>query len=369
VLEGVYLTFVRKAVPRFNKIYRSGSRDQSLRYTWPLFLKHGGGSDDFWSKLRTWIFSRLRTEAVLESRHHGKLVPPESLFYIPEQYRQSGDPLVEDRSCRHHHLSFLYDTEIGNTLRYLQSMGLKVLDFPEFFKEFKDIITKPGDSFLSAQTKEWHSQVASLFLRYGNTRHVANIPIIPLRDGSWVTPSHRHLFLEGEASSAKVPSGLDICIVDPEASQDKNRQKFFAWVGIKTCGQAEVCQMIVDSYYPFRARTLTNSVQDLIYLFKMSQSSQSGKNTSFKYIRAHSTQIHSSGFIYAKSLYIQHPDKESVVDKYAENPAASMPILDPAYIEAARVLGKAMGFVSWACSELNMSLLPLLIDEQQLLSA
>ena len=363
VLEGVFRTFIWKAVPRFNRTHLSGSHDHSLRYTWPLFLKDSGGTDHFWSKLKRWIFMRLKTEAVLESRQQGKLAPPESLFYIPAEYRLNGNPLVEDERSRHRHLSFFYDTEIANTLPQLKEMGVKVLKFPEFLKELKDIINKLGDSFLSAQTKEWHSQIAGLFPRYSNTRQVANIPLIPLRDGRWVIPSQSHLFLEGEATNAEVPNGLDICIVDHEACQDKRRMEFFAWIGIKRCNQAEVCQMIVESYKPFRARTLANSVQDLIYLF---QTPRLVYNKPIENLQVLGAGKHSSGFMHARRLYIEHPDTESIVSKYSGNPASSMPTLNPAYIEAARALGKETEFVSWVCSRLNMSLLPRLADEQGL---
>jgi hypothetical protein len=97
VLEGVYRAFVWNAIPRFNKVRDDALESQSLRYTWPLFLKDRGGTIDFWSRLKGWIFNRLKTEDILESRQNGKLVNPKTLFYIPEEFRLENKPLVEGR--------------------------------------------------------------------------------------------------------------------------------------------------------------------------------------------------------------------------------------------------------------------------------
>jgi hypothetical protein len=87
ILQGVYRAFIRNAVPRFNQVCDYTPKDQSLRYTWPLYLKDRGGAVDFWSRLKEWISDRLGKDDVLESRQNGKLVNPKSLFYIPEEFR------------------------------------------------------------------------------------------------------------------------------------------------------------------------------------------------------------------------------------------------------------------------------------------
>src|ERR1700724_3871476 len=106
-------TFVWRAVPRFNEIHGSSP---SLRYKWPLFLKDNRETDKFWSKLKRWIFSRLAKEDVLECRHNMDLSRPDSLFYIPSEFRFEGEPLVEDEKIAPYHLSFAYDPEINQIL-------------------------------------------------------------------------------------------------------------------------------------------------------------------------------------------------------------------------------------------------------------
>jgi hypothetical protein len=365
VLKGVYRAFVLDAVPRFNQIRDCDLEGQSLRYTWPLFLKDREGTVEFWSRLKEWIFDRLEREDILESRQNGKLVKPKTLFYIPEKFRLKNEPLVEDGSSELHHLSFLYDSEIEDTLPILKKMGVTKMQFLRFYQELREVTKKLGDSFLKSQSKLWHSKVAHLFFRNSDKLPPRDIdvPLIPLRDGRWVKPSKRNLFFEGETTEAVVPGGLDICLVDYEASQDKNRMAFFQWVGVRNCDQAEVCRMIMELYDRSEERSLTNSVQDLIYLFQTPRTVYTESIKEFKLFGAGKFDDH---FMYAERLYIEHPDKKSIISKYAKDSTSPMPILNSVYVEAVQKLGKKTEFFDWACSQLKMRHLPRLLDEQRL---
>ncbi|KAG4432653.1 hypothetical protein IFR05_011856 [Cadophora sp. M221] len=337
----------------------------NLRYTWPLFLKDRGGTTEFWSKLKETILDMLSKTDVLESRKNGKLTTPESLYYIPKAFRLNGQPLVEDETTELQHLSFLYDSETTNILPELKKMHVKEMDFSQFCQELRDVIKNVGRSFLTSQSDDWHSKIAILFCAYGNKHRSTDIPLIPVRDGRWVKPSHSHLFLEGEIGNAEVPAGLDICLVDRKACQNPFRLDFFRWAGIKRCDQAKVCQMIVESYSPFRQRSLNTSVQDLMYLFQTPRHVYNGSINGLQVICAGRFR---SGFRYASKVYIDYPDGKSVISKHAGHPESPTPILDPSYLAAAQKLEKEVEFVEWACSRLRMSLLPRLVNEYQELS-
>jgi hypothetical protein len=354
---------VRKAVPRFNDF--PASENQNLRYTWPLFLKDGGGYHKYWNRLKERIIEELSNERVLESRHNRTLCQPDSLFYIPPLYRLGKDPLVEDQNSELDHLSFSYDLEIDNILGELKQMGVKEMKFEHFYREFKKIIVKEGRLYLERKSNRWHSKTARLFVRHGTTSQVANLPLIPLRDGKWVTPSQKHLFLEENTSGAVIPSGIDICLVDAEACEDSNRKAFFEWLGIKKCDQGEVCRMIMECYIPFKGRTLEQSVQDLFYLFKARHNFSNNSVEKIKLMRAAPFEFQ---FSCPKELYIQEPGKTSIVSKYARNIASNMPVLHPRYLEEVRKIGKESEFVSWVSSRLRISTQPRLVDEQNLLT-
>ncbi|PMD56096.1 uncharacterized protein K444DRAFT_72149 [Hyaloscypha bicolor E] len=358
VLTGVLRTFVRRAVPRFNEIHGSSP---SLRYMWPLFLMDNGGTDKFWSKLKRWIFSRLAKRDVLECRHNMDLSRPDSLFYIPSEFRFKGEPLVEDEKITPYHLSFAYDPEISQILPQLTRMGVKVMSFLDFYTELRALIARRGISFLKGKSNQWHSKVAGLFYREGSVSQLQHIPLIPLHDGRWVTTSQGNVFLEEDTSRTAVPGGLDINLVDAEACQDANRKDFFRWLCIEKCDQAAVCQLIMQRYNAFRGLSLTHSIQDLIYLFQTPRAVYKKSLEGFQLLPA--TPL--NGFRYAKRFYIEHPGKSSILTKYARDPASNISLLHPDYLNAVRTLGKESEFLDWACSRLKISTHPRLIDNSQ----
>jgi hypothetical protein len=333
VRVGVYRAFVSQAVPRFNAIH---SNPAGVRYSWPLFLKDRGGTDEFWSTLKGWIFSGLSKMDVLECRHNTKLTTPNSLFYIPLEFRFEGKPLVEDESTESNHLSFAYDADINQILPELQKMGVKVLSFLDFISELRSLVTRQGISFLREQPGRWHSQVAGLFLNsHVRASQREDIPLIPLRDGRWVTSSERHIFLEEDTDRAAVPDGLDINLVDAEACRDPIRKNFFRWLGIKNCDQAEVCKLIMQRYNPFRPLPLSQSSQDLIYLFQVPWDVYKESLGNLHLLAAPPHY----GFR-AKRFYIEYPRRSSILSKYAMNSASNFALLDPYYLNAVRNLGK-----------------------------
>ena len=360
VLAGVYRTFCFRAVPRFNEIH---GNLPTLRYTWPLFLKDRGGTNVFWSTLKRWIFDRLSTEDILECRCNMKLTRPDLLFYIPQELRFDGNPLVEDENTELSHLSFAYDPEIDQILPELKKMGVKVMSFMDFVSELRAVVSRRGVLFLEQKSNRWHSQVAQFLYQNGRNRQSSSlhdIPLIPLRDGRWVASSERHIFLEEDASRAAVPEGLEINLVDTEACQDANRKRFFQWLGIQKCDQAAVCKLIVQRYTPFRPLSLTRSIQDLVYLFQTPMNIYGG---SLENLQLSPASPHDDGFRYAKRFYIEYPEKPSILTKYASTRASNILLLDPNYLHAIRALGEESMFVDWACSRLRFSTRPRLIDE------
>jgi hypothetical protein len=240
-------------------------------------------------------------------------------------------------------------------------MGVKVMSFLDFYTELRALIAQRGISFLKEKSNHWHSKVADLFRRKGKVSQLKVIPLIPLRDGRWVTTSQSHVFLE-DTSSAAVPGGLDINLVDAEACQDTNRKAFFQWLGIKECGQAVVCQLIMQRYNSFRELSLTHSIQNLIYLFQTPRAIYRGSLEKFQLLPAPPLNY---GFRLAKRFYIEYPGKPSILTKCARDSASEIPLLHPDYLNAVRNLGKESEFLDWACSYLKISTQPRLIDGSQ----
>lgn len=135
--------------------------------------------------------------------------------------------------------------------------------YGDFFREFEYCIEEKGVDFLKSRSASWHSKIARILQSSTIQRQLVNLPLVPLRDGRWACHSETNLFLD-----AAVPNGIDINLVDGEACKNKDRRKFFHWLGIASCDQATVCKLIIELHSRGRARGIQDLVSDAIYLFQ-----------------------------------------------------------------------------------------------------
>lgn len=368
VLKVVLTAFVSKAVSRFNENLSNRSTgvrpSVGLRYTWPLYLRDGGGTNTFWCRLNRWIFADLAIAEVLESRYNGRLCRPGTLYYIPQDYRSREMPLVEDEASAKCHLSFAYDAAHADIFPILYQMGVKKMRINDLVRELRELITKNGISYLEARSRRWHTKIADLLRQQDNSALIAGIPLIPLRDGRWVPFDEGHIFLEEDTSNSTIPGGLDIRLVQAEACQDPSRKAFFNWLGIRRCDRTEVCRMILERYSPLRQRTLIEAVDDVIYLFQTPHSANIPSIRHLLLLQASPTSYFKRGH----DLYVEEPDNTTIISKFADHPASNIWLLHPSYIAKAREIGEESEFVSWICSSLGVSTKPRLIDPRQRLT-
>lgn len=169
----------------------------------------------------------------------------------------------------------------------------------------------------------------SQLLRWnGIERKVAQLPIIPLRDGRWVRSSEKHLFLNNKESDSEVPAGINICLVDLNACMDKDRRKLCQWLGIFPCGRAQVYKMIMELHMDSEiTRSCEDLVSDAMYLFN-TPSRKYDEDIDMLWLLDH------NGVCSRQTLYIDLPDSDFTISKYPSNPKSGIKMLDPAYMEA-----------------------------------
>jgi hypothetical protein len=350
----------RKAAQRFATV-AGPSPCPGLRYTWPAFLRDRAGcTSKFWSKLRKQILADLATEYILESRDETfGLRKPSTLLYVPSKFRLNGEPLVEDAQNKMHHLSFLYDSGSTELSPELESIGVTEMTDGDFFREFKSFIESHGDEFLKSQSGEWHAKITRILRRSTTPQQVADIPLVPLRDGRWVCPSKKNIFLEPEPSNLAVPNGIDIYLVDPDACKNEERMKFFRWLRIRTCDQAEVCSMIIELHASLKTRRLNDLVSDAVYLFQ-SRVFYSGSIKRLRLLDG------CSKFGFGKDLYIDHPGKSFAISKFADNKESRVRLIHPDYLRNFEDKRKRIEFVEWLVERLEISTLPRLVRDDQM---
>ena len=336
---------------------------EGLRYTWPRFLKHQGRcSVRFWNDLRDELLQTLNGEVILQSRYGNEhFSRPDELLYIPPEFRLGGEPLIENANTEKKYLSFNYDSDSLQLPPELAAIGVKVIGYRSFFREFKSCIKKKGVEFLKNCSSEWHSNVARI-LRSSNDfkRELAGLPLIPLRDGRWVCHSEKNLFLDAKTTNFAVPNGIDINLVDSEACKDKERKKFFRWLGITACDQAVVCKLILDLHMKGRKGGIQDFISDAIYLFLAHDPTDELQLQNLKFVD------HSMCLGSGDRFYIDEPSKAIAISKYSEEEESGVRMLHPEYFAAVQDLGKEHAFIKWLMKNCQFSTLPRLVRGNQL---
>ncbi|KAH7139701.1 hypothetical protein B0J13DRAFT_504973 [Dactylonectria estremocensis] len=266
--RALYGSFL-SAIKRFASAPTSET-EPGLRYMWPKYTKHHRSSHDFWNQLNQDILRHLSYERVLESCDpFASSYTPKELRFVPTEFRFEGDALFDCPSLRSKHLSFKYD----QVYEELEPLGVQKISIQDLCEELSVWIAEVGVSRLSTQPPEWHQKVASIFcVDAGLKGHLMSLPIIPLRDGSWVSPRRAHLYLEMGTGDVYVPGGISIYIVDRAASQNSARRHFYEFLGIPTYNPMLVCGLILELHSGNTSRIMDRMpediVRDAIYLYK-----------------------------------------------------------------------------------------------------
>lgn len=257
-----------EAINRFALLPDSTTRG-GLCYSWPKYLLRQTGYSEFWDSLYQTILNALCNQKVLRSRNGLPFQEPRALRYVPKSYRFGDGTLFDLPYINRSHLSFAYD----HVQEELSLIGVSTLTIDELCGEFGMWIEEVGVAGIKGKSTEWHRNVSHLFC-YNRTlkNRLQRFPIIPLRDGSWVSAKGEHVYLASQNVDEHVPAGVSISIVDQNACQDTVRRRFFEFLGIEEYSARQVCSLILELHHPGythkKARGKKDLVADAAYLFK-----------------------------------------------------------------------------------------------------
>lgn len=215
----------------------------------------------------------LSKRDVLESES-GQLRAPLTLTYIPKEYRlENGEPLSLSNASSHRYVSRRYG---HSDKENLQLIGVKTLTLHDFVRDLHESIREQA---AKERPPEWHSHLAMVLVKNliaRDVRHsaVSKIPIIPLRDGRWVTAdeSWDRLFFPAEETSTAVPEDTGLMEVHPNYVGDPFRFQLFQLFGAKPYSAAQICQAIAKMH-KFSAPpvvTVKTLISQTIFLFLQS---------------------------------------------------------------------------------------------------
>lgn len=318
--------------------------DKGLCYSWPRYLAWHPSGSGFWNTLHDDILDALRSEKILQSRDRQTVrhfQKPRAVRYVPEAYRFEGETLFDLPSINKTHLSFVYD----HVYEPLRSLSVSRLSLRDLCEEFCQWVGRVGIAGLKEKPDKWHSKVATLFCQREDwIKHkLKQLPIIPLRHGSWVSAMEAHLYLPSLNENEHVPSGVNISIVAEDAVRDVSRRRLYEYLGIKEYDPGQVCKLILELHRTLASvwtgRSVGELVADAVYLFEhRSQRHSYGSPDIF-------FAVHKDGKLLAQRLpriYMVDPkSRHSVITKYKDTPGNPFAVLHNEYDNAFLENGKS----------------------------
>ncbi|KAH7205910.1 hypothetical protein DER44DRAFT_809824 [Fusarium oxysporum] len=270
---------------------------EGLCYKWPKYLPRHPETSGFWHDLHQNMMNALRKTPLLESGADNTLRKPTDLYY-PE----------------------------------LSLIGVDSLNINNLWLEFSQWINEVGIDGLKTRPIKWHQKVSSIFCGRRELREkLRNLPIVPLRDGSWVRARQDCVFFTSTQNEEHVPTGIELFLVDRSVSKDPERRKFLSFLGIKEYSPTQVCELIIKLHHdlpPGASRTEMDLVTDALYLFdhqpcldyevpNICFAAKKGRNT-----------IVSRG----RHLYLIDPDvKPGLIAKYQSTTQSPLVVLSDKY--------------------------------------
>lgn len=304
---------------------------EGLCYSWPMYLTRQPSGSRFWKTLHDNILDALRNEEILQSRDkqaERDFQKPGVVRYVPEEYRFEGGTLFDLPSINKTHLSFVYD----HVYEPLQTLGVSQLSLDDLCEDFCQWVGSFGIAGLKEKPNEWHSRVAAIFYEEGEwiKMKLKQLPIIPLRHGSWVRATETHLYLPPPNKNEHVPSGINISIVAEDAVRDVYRRKLYEYLDIKEYNPHQVCKLILEVHRKlaciWTGRSVKELIDDAAYLFKH----RSYLDTSYGPPDIFFA-VHIDGRVVAKQsprIYIIDPQSEhNVIAKYKDTPGNPFAVL------------------------------------------
>ncbi|KNB07698.1 hypothetical protein FOXG_08790 [Fusarium oxysporum f. sp. lycopersici 4287] len=240
---------------------------EGLCYMWPKYLPRHPQTSGFWHGLHQNMMNALRKTPLLESGADDTLRKPTDLYYVPRDWRFENGALFDLPSLLQTHLSFKYDSVRPE----LSLIGVDSLDINNLWLEFSQWINEVGIDGLKTRPIKWHQKVSSIFRGRRELREkLRNLPIVPLRDGSWVKARQDCVFFTSTQNEEHVPTGIELFLVDRSVSKDPERRRFLSFLGIQEYSPTQVCELIINLHHdlpPAACRTEMDIVTDALYLF------------------------------------------------------------------------------------------------------
>lgn len=231
-----------------------GNLSNDMRYSWTEYLPVDKSQSEFFESLRLCILDEVIASKTMEA-WTGRKTYPSQLVRAPERLCDStGRPLAMREGNKYKYLAGGYPETSASKLHKL---GVDHMHVELFYKEMTAILEPSPAKFLSAKPNEWHSSLARALVTMTRPPDVEELPVLPLRDGRWVS-SGSQVYFPGGLSHTSVPEGIKIDVVDAEAAADRDRRALFVKFGVQYLTDSFVRSAIEETH--------VSSSQDMLRL-------------------------------------------------------------------------------------------------------
>lgn len=219
----------------------------SLRYSWIRYLPERPPLSDFFENLDHRICGILSRNEIMESLS-GCLCTPRMLRFVPPEFRDKEDlPLIQTGATVSRYLSSQY--VVADKTAYIR-LGVQELSCNEFVEDLQSFVSNDPETF-QEMPAAWHCSLSDALIHaiHRDPRikeKVLGLAIIPLKDGQWVASSQQQTCFASPSEDPKIPRGIPMSDIDPQAVSHPSRRNLFILLGAKTYSKDLVCAVIVN---------------------------------------------------------------------------------------------------------------------------
>ncbi|KAF4632226.1 hypothetical protein G7Y89_g5909 [Cudoniella acicularis] len=241
-----------------------------FRFSWLRYLPLRQETHDFFQDLWPNTQEVLSRERILESAK-GDATVPSALRYVPKELADKRKrSLIPVSRSKFNHVSHHYPSEASEAL---ESLGVKRLSAEDFLDDLSEFIaTYPND--FQHMPNEWHSQLSNILdsLTPKHEQLISSLPIIPLRDGKWVSPCTRNLLFPLQANGLIIPDNLNASVIHEDAANDPSRKSLLRKFQVQDAKESEVCRIILETHeseeFEYKAVSIAALISHATFLYK-----------------------------------------------------------------------------------------------------
>jgi hypothetical protein len=151
----------------------------------------------------------------------------------------------------------------GTSWQSLRDLGVVEQTSSQFSQDLTSALKGDAASFMNKKSSQWQDDLAKALVLTGIASSYSQIPIIPLQDGSWVSPHGNNVFFPNQTLT-KVPDGLDICIVDHKAAVSTHRRDLCKKCGVGELNSVSIRTMILAAHTGIKPKAAKLSPEVLL---------------------------------------------------------------------------------------------------------